>query len=229
GAADASGATANCAGPGFTGGGGVSLAQYISGAFDANIRCSTATPVLTSITVSPASASVPTGGTQPFSATGLDQFGQPLSPQPTFAWSVGGGGTISTGGLFTAGSTVGGPYTVTATSGSVSGTASVTVKSVPPDFALSVGPASVSVRRGGTAAYTVTLTPSNGFAGSVSLSLSGQPSGSTVIFSPNPTTGTSTLSVKTSSSGPRGNFTLTITARSGSITHATTTRLSLTK
>jgi hypothetical protein len=228
GGAGATGATANCAGRGFTGG-GVSLAQYISGGFDANIRCSTATPVLTTITVSPASVSVQTGGTQPFSAAGLDQSGQPLSPQPAFTWSVGGGGTISAGGLFTAGSIAGGPFTVTATSGSLTGTASVTVKSPPPDFSLSVGPASVSVRLGSTAAYTVTLTPSNGFSGSVILGLSGQPSGSTVTFSPNPSAGTSTLSIRTSSSGPRGTFTLTITATSGTITHTTTTRLSVTK
>ena len=38
GAADAAGASANCAGPGFTGG-GVALAQYQSGGFDANVRC----------------------------------------------------------------------------------------------------------------------------------------------------------------------------------------------
>jgi hypothetical protein len=225
GASDATGATANCAGPGFTWG-GVALAQYISGGFDANIRCSTATPVLTTIAVAPGSASVQTGGTQPFSATGLDQSGQPLSPQPAFTWSVGGGGSISAAGLFTAGSIAGGPFTVTATSGLLTGTASVTVKSPPPDFSLSVGPASVSVRRGSTVAYTVTLTPSNGFSGSVTLSLSGQPSGSTFTFSPNPSSGTSMLSVRTSSSGPRGTYTLTITARSGTITHATTARLS---
>jgi hypothetical protein len=228
GAADATGATANCAGSGFTGG-GVSLAQYISGGFDANVRCSTATPVLTTITVSPASASVQTSGTQPFSAAGLDQFGQPLSPQPAFTWSVSGGGTISTGGLFTAGANAGGPFTVTATSGSASGAASVSVNSPPPDFSLSVSPTSVSVRRGGTAAYTVTVNPSNGFSGSVTLSLSGQPSGSIVTFSPNPSSGTSTLSVRTASSGPKGTFTLTVTARSGTLTHTATIRLSVTK
>jgi hypothetical protein len=42
---------------------------------------------------------------------------------------VSGGGTINSNGLFTAGSTAGGPYTVTAASGGVSGTASVTVTS----------------------------------------------------------------------------------------------------
>src|SRR6266481_2018808 len=87
--------------------------------------CASSPPVLTSITVSPASASVATGGTQQFTATGLDQFGNPMSPQPTFTWSVTGGGSIDPSGLFT-GSTVGGPFTVTALSGIVSGTASVT-------------------------------------------------------------------------------------------------------
>jgi hypothetical protein len=91
--------------------------------------CNSGPPVLTTITVSPASASVQTGGTQQFTATGLDQFGQPMSPQPTFSWSVSGGGTINSSGLFTAGGTAGGPFTVTATSGSVNGTASVTVTS----------------------------------------------------------------------------------------------------
>jgi hypothetical protein len=235
GAADAAGASANCAGPGFTGG-AVTLAQYPSGGFDADLRCSTAAPVLTTITVSPASTFVQTGGTQQFSATGYDQFGSPMSPQPTFTWSVSGGGTISTGdlsgGLFTAGSTVG-VFTVTAASGSgsgsVSGTASVTVTATPADFSLSVSPASASVRRGSTATYIVTVTPSNGFSGSVTLSLSGQPSGSTVTFSPNPATGTSTLSVRSSSSGPRGTFPLTITGQSGILMHTATTSLSVTR
>ena len=203
------------------------LAQYPSGGFDADLSCSTATPVLATITVSPASASVQTSGTQQLTATGLDQFGQPLSPQPAFTWSVSGGGTIGAGGLFTAGMTAGGPYTVTATSGSVSGTASVTVTGLPAEFALSVSPASVSVRRGGTATYTVTVKPSNGFSGSVTLSLSGQPSGSTVTFTPTSTTGTSTLSVRTSSSGPRGTFTLIITGKSGTLARTATTRLSV--
>src|SRR6185436_14671740 len=38
-----------------------------------------------------------------------------------------GGGTISTAGLFTAGTTAGGPFTVTAASGGKTGTASLTV------------------------------------------------------------------------------------------------------
>ena len=191
--------------------------------------CNSAPPVLTTITVSPASASVTTGGTQQFTATGLDQFGQPLSPQPTFSWSVSGGGTISAAGLFTAGSTAGGPFTVTASSGSVNGTASVTVTSVPPDFTISVSPASQSVRRGNTATYTVTITRLNGFTGSVTLTLSGQPSGSTITFTPNPATTTSTLTVKTLPSTSRRTYTLTIQGVNGSLSHTTTASLTVTK
>ena len=89
--------------------------------------CNTSPPVFTTITLSSASASVATGRTQLFTATGVDQFGRPMSPQPMFTWTVSGGGTIDGSGLFTAGNAAGGPFTVTAVSGSVSGTASVTV------------------------------------------------------------------------------------------------------
>ena len=85
---------------------------------------------LTSIVVSPSSASVSTSATQQFTATARDQFATNLATQPTFTWTVSGGGTLSGSGLFTAGTTAGGPYTVTAKSGTVSGTASVTVSAV---------------------------------------------------------------------------------------------------
>jgi subtilase family serine protease len=189
----------------------------------------TAAPVLTTITVAPASTSVKTGGTQQFSATGLDQFGKPMSPQPAFTWSVSGGGTISASGLFTAGSTAGGPFTVTASSGSVNGTASVTVTSAPPDFSLSVSPTAQSVRRGNTATYTVTITPANGFSGSVTLSLTGQPTGSTVIFTPSPATGSSTLTIRTQSTTSRRTYSLTIKGVSGSLSHTTSASLTVTR
>jgi hypothetical protein len=84
---------------------------------------------LTTIGVTPGSASVAPNGSQQFSALASDQFGFGLATQPTFAWSVGGGGVISTNGLFTAGGTSGGPFAVTAASGGKSGTAAVSVAS----------------------------------------------------------------------------------------------------
>lgn len=86
-----------------------------------------APPTLTSVAVAPSSASVVTGGTVQFTATARDQFGNPLSVQPAMQWSVSGGGTISNTGLFSAGATAGGPFSVTASSGGVTGSSSVTI------------------------------------------------------------------------------------------------------
>jgi hypothetical protein len=89
----------------------------------------TVNPVVTSIIVSPSSSpSVRMGGTQQFTATASDQFNVPLDTQPSFTWSVdGAGNSIDTTGLFTAGTSAAGTFTVTATSGSVNGTAPVVV------------------------------------------------------------------------------------------------------
>ena len=89
---------------------------------------------LATITVSPNPGSLAAGTTQQFTATGQDGAGVviPISPAPT--WSVvNGGGTINSGsGLFTAGSSSGSfSNTVRATSGVVSGFASVIVTSAP--------------------------------------------------------------------------------------------------
>ena len=79
------------------------------------------------IGVTPTSATVAAGGTQRFTATASDMLGHALDPQPTFSWSVSGGGTIDGSGLFTAGSSAGGPFSVVASSGGITGTASVSV------------------------------------------------------------------------------------------------------
>lgn len=79
---------------------------------------------LTTIAVSPASASVPRGASQQFTASAADQFGAPVGA--TFAWTAT-GGTITQDGLFTAGNRKG-SFTVTASAGGRSGTASVRVR-----------------------------------------------------------------------------------------------------
>jgi hypothetical protein len=84
--------------------------------------------LLSSITVSPSTATLHAGGTQQFTAVGKDAHGNVVSIADR-TWSIAAaGGTIDTSGLFTAGTTTGTfANTVTATSGSVSGTGSVTV------------------------------------------------------------------------------------------------------
>jgi fibronectin type 3 domain-containing protein len=128
---------------------------------------------LTSISVSPNSASVSNSGTQQFTATALDQFGHALAAQPAITWAVAGGGvggTISSSGLYTAPASGTESDTVQAASGSVTGQASITVTtstgSLPiqdnfntspdPYFAVQAGTWNVS---GGT--YNATATSDN--------------------------------------------------------------------
>lgn len=84
---------------------------------------SPAAPVLTTMTVNPATSTVAAGATQQFTAEGKDQNGKMLSVSPT--WTVNGNGALSTSGLFTA--TTAGTATITASSGGVTGTATVTI------------------------------------------------------------------------------------------------------
>jgi|GEM_PF-2104200 len=121
-----------------------------------------AVPVLTSIGVSPSTSTVFTSASQQFSAIANDQYGNPLSPQPAFAWTVSGGGTIDAGGTFTAGINPGGPYTVSASSGGVTGTASVTVEYLDPVPTIVVTPSNANVIVGAVRQFTAVANDQNG-------------------------------------------------------------------
>lgn len=82
---------------------------------------------LSAIVLAPQTASVEAGATLQFTATGEGSTGQPLGVQPTFRWTVSGGGTISAAGLFTAGTDAGGPFTVTASAAGETATTTLTV------------------------------------------------------------------------------------------------------
>ncbi|HWZ46317.1 MAG TPA: hypothetical protein VNW97_22790 [Candidatus Saccharimonadales bacterium] len=97
-----------------------------------------------------------------------------------------------------------------------------------PDFSLSASPTSVSVTQGGSGSSTVTVNPSGGFTGSVSLSASGLPAGVTATFGTNPTTSTSVLTLTASSTAATGTSTVTITGTSGALSHTTTVTLTVT-
>ena len=85
---------------------------------------------LTSIVVTPGTASIQTGATQQFSVHAFDQFQKAMAAVPTIAWSAS-GGSINSAGLFTAPSTAAGD-SITAKSGSISGVAKVTVTAPEP-------------------------------------------------------------------------------------------------
>jgi hypothetical protein len=119
------------------------------------------------------------------------------------------------------------PLTVTGSSGATSHSAALTLTVPPRDFGLSVSPASRTVTRPNSTTYTVTVSPVNGFAGEVSLAVTGLPYRATATLSANPVAapGTSTLTVRTTPSTTRGTFTLRVTGTSGSLTHQATATL----
>ncbi|HYT94903.1 MAG TPA: hypothetical protein VEL76_39665, partial [Gemmataceae bacterium] len=82
-----------------------------------------------SIVLTPGTATVQVKQKLQFQAQAFDQFGALLSAQPSFAWRLTGNGSLSRTGLYTAPRRAGGPYTITASAGGVSGTATVTVVS----------------------------------------------------------------------------------------------------
>jgi hypothetical protein len=88
---------------------------------------------LTSIAVAPTNATLPDNTSQQFTASGLDQFGQALTVQPAFAWSVqsGGIGTISSGGKYSSPQSGAGSASIWASTGMMGGSATVTITSVP--------------------------------------------------------------------------------------------------
>ena len=96
-----------------------------------------------------------------------------------------------------------------------------------PDFSLSASPASLTVTQGTSGNSTITVTPLNGFTGSVSLSASGLPAGVTAAFGTNPTTSTSVLTLTASSTATTGTATVTVTGTSGALTHTTTITLTV--
>jgi uncharacterized repeat protein (TIGR02543 family) len=111
---------------------------------------------ITSITVTPPSATIPVGATQQYTATAHYSDGSSQDITTIVDWSVGGGGTIGLNtGLFT-GITVGGPFPVTATLGLISGTAEVTVIAHGELVSITVDPANATIPVGATQQYTAT-------------------------------------------------------------------------
>ncbi len=108
----------------------------------------TVTQTLTGIIVTPASAFVANSARQTFTAASSDQFGNAMTIQPAFTWSIsagGAGGSITTSGVYTAPVTGTGTDIITAAAGALSASATVNVTAVAtaPGISIDAGGAAI--------------------------------------------------------------------------------------
>ncbi|HEY4886906.1 MAG TPA: pre-peptidase C-terminal domain-containing protein [Myxococcales bacterium] len=146
--------------------------------------------------------------------------------------------SVTTGGSSTltvnAGTAAAGTYTLTVTGTAPGATHStpvtLTVQSAPPanDFAISSNPASLGLVSGGSGTSSISTTVLTGAAESISLSITGAPSGASASLNPTSVTagGSSTLTVNAGTAAA-GNYTLTVTGTAPSATHSTTVTLAI--
>lgn len=204
------------------------------------------TPVEFGVSVDPASVTVAAGASVSvgvkttsgatvedvtLSATGLPS-GVTADFQPATVKS-GDGAKLS---LSVASGTPDGTHSVTVNAKSASGvtktsTLTLTVGAGSPgaDFGLGLSPASVKVNPGSNISTTVTSTVVGGTSADVTLSASGLPSGAQAVFQPaSIKSGTNAkLTITTTSSTPAGNYSVTVTGTSGSITRNATLALTV--
>jgi hypothetical protein len=190
-----------------------------------------------SISATPASQTIAAGGNTTYTVStkvsngfdgvvSLEASGLPAGASANFSpTSITGAGS-STLTVDSTTSIKAGTYTltITGTSGSLTHTTTVKLVVSGADFSLAATPESQGVAAGTNAVYTVSTTALGGFTGSVALSLEGLPAATSAGFVPASISGagSSTLTITTSTTTPVGNYTLTVTGTSGSLTHTAT-------
>ena len=178
---------------------------------------------LTTLAITPATATTAVGGTQTFVATGYDQFGTAMATAPTVLWSSA-HGTITLGGVYTApGSAM--ADTVTATSGTITATANVTVSNTLPRVATAAS-ANPSTVTGTTAALSVLGAVGAGESNlTYTWAATTKPTGATVAFSAN---GTNAAKNSTATFSTPGTYVMTATIADGANTVTSSTPVTVT-
>lgn len=170
---------------------------------------------LSAIVVTPNPQILAVTGTQQFTAVGTDYDGAAVTFTPV--WTVtAGGGTISTTGLFTAGSTPGTfASTVQATSGSLSANATVVV-TAGPLASIIVTPNPTTLAVGASQQYLAVGRDASGnvvqFTPTWSVVAGGGSVSGTGLFTAGTTTGTYTNTVQASAGSLKATATVTVTA-----------------
>jgi len=191
----------------------VLVAVAFAGLFAAGCKSTSEPGVTASLTISPTTVTLAPGGTQQFTVVAKNSAGDVLAiPNPT--WTVtAGGGTITSSGLYTAGTTAG-TFTVSVTCNAVTATASVIV-TPGPLFSITVTP-NPTLAIGATQQFTAVGKDANGNVVQITPVWSTvNPPGSinaTGLFTAGNTTGTFPNSVRATQGAIFGTATVTVIA-----------------
>ena len=175
---------------------------------------------LATITVTPNPASMATGAQQQFTAVGRDAGGNVVPITPVWSTTNPPGTINASTGLFTAGTTTGTfSNSVTATQGSISGTATVIVTAPPPPAlaTITVTPNPVTLETGAQQQFTAVGRDGNGNVVAITPVWSvtnggGTINSSTGLFTAGTTTGLFTNTVRATQGSIFGTATVTVTA-----------------
>jgi len=210
---------------------------------DGGLSSTTQTRTITvadfSVSATPSSRTVVSGGIAAYTATvtpasgftgtvNFDVTGLPSGVTASFSPASVDGAGSTTMTVTTLLTTLPGTYplTIRGTTGGVTPTmrtAGVTLVVTPVgDFTIAVSPASVTVNNGSNATYTVTIGALSGFNGTVSLATGTLPKFVTASFSRTTVnqSGTSVLTLSTKKQTKTGSATITITGTSGTLAHS---------
>jgi hypothetical protein len=209
----------------------IMVAVAFAGVFAAACKSSTEPGLTATIAISPTSVTLAPGGTQQFTVVAKNANGDILAiPDPI--WSVSaGGGTITSTGLYTAGTTAG-TFTVSVTCNSVTATATITVTAgALATITVTPNPGTMPINTPLT--YTAVGKDANGnvispFTPTWSVTAGGGtvPAGATgltVVFTAGGAVGTFTNTVRATSGTIFGTATAIVTSPSGPIVPAGTT------
>ena len=104
--------------------------------------------------------------------------------------------------------------TITGTSGALTATTTLPLTIQGPEFNLNVSPFPYTIAQGSAVTATVTVVPLGNFTGSVTLSAPTLPPGVTATFNPNPTSGSSVLTMTAGGTAPLGTSSVWISGAS---------------
>ena len=188
------------------------VAQAVSPGSNAVYTVSLGDPTLMSNLVTLAGSGLPAGATASWSTNIVTGVGNALL-------------TVSTPANLAPGNY---PINIIGANAGLTHTSSVSL--VVGSFSLSASPAAQTILPGGGAGFTVTVATNSNFTGSVRFGLGGLPSGAVVTFTPVSlaASGTSALSLTTTTNTPPGSYPLTVYGTNGSAAESATITLTIT-